>query len=384
MSDGWAPPGPPRDPGRPPGPAPSGSAPYDPPYQPPYPGPPGPPPGQRPAQPPAPPPGYPYGAPYPYGEPYGYRQPPAPPAHGFRAPPGEPRPYSQLLRSPSYRWWRPLVSLVVGAAVSILLLVGIGVAVAAAAAITGRDAADFDLTTGPGGFLAGNLLIAAAIPVSVLAVVAGFLRPPGWLVSVELRLRWGWLARVSAVLVGWAVVGTLVWFVLGGWPGTGGDDVLLLIALCLLTTPLQAAGEEFLVRGWLTQSIGAWFARPVAGAVVAGLLSATVFAFLHGSQNVWLFGDRFAFGLIASYLVWRTGGLEAAIAMHSISNIASIIPAVIEGSLDESLTLTEAPIGTVAIDVVTLLVGALLVLWLARRNGIRRLGPPPRSDVATG
>ena len=42
------------------------------------------------------------------------------------------------------------------------------------------------------------------------------------------------------------------------------------------------------------RSIGAWFARPGVGAVVAGLVSATVFALLHGPQNAWLFGDRFA------------------------------------------------------------------------------------------
>jgi len=184
-----------------------------------------------------------------------------------------------------------------------------------------------------------------------------------------------WLARVSGVLVVWAVVSSLVWFVLSGWPGTGGDHVLLLIVLCLLTTPLQAAGEEFLVRGWITQSVGAWFARPLPGAVVAGLVSATVFALLHGSQNLWLFGDRFVFGLVASYLVWRTGGLEAAVALHTISNISSIVPAALEGSLDDALTLTEAPVATVVLDVVMLLVAAFLVAWLARRDGLTRLGP---------
>jgi membrane protease YdiL (CAAX protease family) len=216
------------------------------------------------------------------------------------------------------------------------------------------------------------------------AVTVGFLRPPTWLLSVVLRIRWRWLAVCSAWLVGWALVATGIWFVLDGPPGTGGEQAVLLIALCLLTTPLQAAGEEFLVRGWLTQSIAAWFARPVVGAVVAGLLSATVFALLHGSQNAWLFGDRFAFGLIASYLVWRTGGLEAAIVLHSISNISAIIPAALEGTLDESLTLTEAPVGTVLIDLVMLLVAGAVVVVLARRRNIERQGPVPVSPAGPG
>ena len=377
MSESGAPPGGPVPGPYPPGPGPYRPAPPPPPgtYPPaPPPGhpagayPPGPPPGAYPPG-PYPPPG---GGGYPYGQEYGqYR----PPPRGFRAPAGEPRPYHQLLRSPTYRWWRPVVSLAVGAAVAFVAVIGAAVVIGAVAAAVGGSASRSSLTEGPGGFLAGNLLIAVGTPVAMAAVAAGFLRPPGWLASVELRPRWGWLGLVSAMLVGWAVVGSLVWFALSGLPGTGGDQALLLIVLCLLTTPLQAAGEEFLVRGWITQSVGAWFARPLPGAVVAGLVSATVFALLHGSQNVWLFGDRFAFGLVASYLVWRTGGLEAAVALHAISNISSIVPAALEGSLDDALTLTEAPVGTVTLDVVMLLIGAFLVVWLARRHGVTRLGP---------
>ena len=333
-----------------------------------------------------PPPGNPYGPypppyPPPYAQPYSgpYRRAPG----GFRAPVGEPRPYHQLLRSPTYRWWRPLASLALGVAAAFFGLIGTAILIGALAAVAGADTSETGLTEGPIGFLAGNLLIAAGTPVAMLAVAVAFLRPPGWLASVELRPRWDWLARVSALVVVWAVVVSLVWFLLSGWPRTGGEDAWLLIVLCLLTTPLQAAGEEFLVRGWLTQSIGAWFARPTPGAVVAGLVSATVFALLHGSQNAWLFGDRFAFGLLASYLVWRTGGLEAAIALHAISNISAIIPAALEGSLDDALTLTEAPIGTVVLDVVMLLVGGFLVTWLARRRGVTRLGPVTREARRT-
>jgi len=312
---------------------------------------------------------------FPYGQAYGQPWSP-PPARGFRAPAGEPRPYPQLLRSPTYRWWRPLVSLGVGVAVTGVIVIGLGIAIAFVDAATGEDVTT-PLSEGPVGFLFTNLIIAAAIPVSMAAVTLGFLRPPTFLLSVVLRMRWRWMAVCSAWLVGWALVATGLWFALDGLPSTGGEQAVLLIALCLLTTPLQAAGEEFLVRGWLTQSIGAWFARPVAGAVVAGLVSATVFALLHGTQNAWLFGDRFAFGVIASYLVWRTGGLEAAIALHAISNISAIIPSALEGTLDESLTLTEAPVGTVLIDVVMLLVAAVIVVVLARRRGVERLGPLP-------
>jgi membrane protease YdiL (CAAX protease family) len=373
MSDGWTPPGQPpaRDPGAPePGPPPAGpsfpppGSPYPPPATPPY---------RAPA-----PYGTPPGAVYPHMRPLEF----APPVRdtGFRAPAGEPRPYPQLLRSPSYRWWRPLVGLFAGLAAGVVLLFGLIVVFQIGVIASGGEFED--LERGPLGFVSGNLLLAAAIPMSIIGVVLGFLRGPGWLASVELRIRWGWLARCSAWMAVWAAGGSMLWFALDGLPSTGGEDAALLIVLCLLTTPLQAAGEEYMMRGWLSQVIGAWFSRAAAGAVVAGLVSATVFALLHGTQNAWLFADRWAFGIIASYLVWRTGGLEAPIALHAISNISSIIPAALEGTLDDSLTITEAPIGTVAIDVVLLLIAMAVLLRIAKRRGVARLGPVRQESPA--
>ena len=51
------------------------------------------------------------------------------------------------------------------------------------------------------------------------------------------------------------------------------------------------------------------------------VVSSVVFALLHGTQNLPLFVDRLAFGLLAAVLVWRTGGLEAGIAAHVINNV---------------------------------------------------------------
>ena len=49
-------------------------------------------------------------------------------------------------------------------------------------------------------------------------------------------------------------------------------------------------------------------------------LTALLFALAHGLQNFPLFFDRFMFGLIAAWLVIRTGGLEAGIALHVLNN----------------------------------------------------------------
>ena len=42
-----------------------------------------------------------------------------------------------------------------------------------------------------------------------------------------------------------------------------------LLVVILLTTPLQSAAEEVGFRGYLSQAVASWFARPVTGALVA-------------------------------------------------------------------------------------------------------------------
>ena len=40
------------------------------------------------------------------------------------------------------------------------------------------------------------------------------------------------------------------------------------LIIVLVMTPFQAAGEEYLFRGWLMQNVGAYFSRPIIGLVV--------------------------------------------------------------------------------------------------------------------
>jgi membrane protease YdiL (CAAX protease family) len=93
---------------------------------------------------------------------------------------------------------------------------------------------------------------------------------------------------------------------------------VLWILLILLTTPLQAAGEEFLFRGYLMQILGALM--PWRWVVV--LISAGVFTLMHGfSQNLAIATTRFGFGVLMGALLLLTGGLEAGIAAHAVNNV---------------------------------------------------------------
>ena len=328
---------------------------------------------------------HPYGAPLPPG--YGPQLLAPPPVDQH----GPARPYTALLRGAQHRWWRPLLSLAVvlgGLLVATVLLTlafGVGIYLDPGVALVDLSTAGGagELLTAWWAFLLQNLYLAVGIPLAGLAVWAGHGWRPGYVSSVVGRLRWGWLGVASLAAAVVTVVSVGLSFLLdGGFAWAPEEQAALLILAVLLTTPLQAAGEEYAFRGWLSQAVGSWFARPVVGALVAGAFSATLFAIAHGTQGPWLFADRFAFGVVASILVWRTGGLEAAVALHALNNMVIFVPTVLTGGLAEAFETTALPWQAFVADVVAMSVAVVVLDRLARRRRLQRtqtaLVPPPR------
>lgn len=237
--------------------------------------------------------------------------------------------------------------------------------------------ADLDELTGPLGLLLGNLMIAALIPASVLAVLVVHGERPGWLNSVTRRLRLRLLLTSGAIALGVQVVAVAVFLGLAGagldldftegdaeWPGA--RTFLALLVIIALTTPLQAAGEEYLFRGYLIQGTGIWIRSPW----IPGVASSLLFAAAHGPQDPWLFSDRLAFGLIAWAVTMRTGGLEAAIALHAVNNLVVLIGAAATDEIDSSLTATDVGATMALFDIGVLAVSGYLLDRNARRLGV--------------
>jgi membrane protease YdiL (CAAX protease family) len=243
----------------------------------------------------------------------------------------------------------------------------------------------------PLGLSAMNLSIAMITPAVLLAVFAVHRERPGWLFSVVGRLRWRILGRLFAIGLVLVVAFFAATFLV---PPVGFGDLdppsagrlAALFAVIALTTPLQAAAEEFGFRGYLTQALCSWFSRPTVGTVIAASVTAVLFALAHGVQDPWLFSDRLVFGLVASWLVWRTGGLEAAIALHTANNIVSLGYSAIAGTLSESLSASSADWEYVVLDVAMMLVFAVTVHRLADRwqLTVRREAPALDAPPAGG
>lgn len=310
----------------------------------------------------------------------------------------EAQPYHRILRTRNYGWWRPLLGLVVTAVTFIAISLAVTAATLVPAFLSGAiDLADAEadpagaLISDPLGLLALNLSLAAFIPAVILGLLAGHQLRPGWLHSVVGRMRWSFLMWCLLIEVGVTAVVLPLSVVFGGdVAGTGEATDPLTFAqwlpfaiVIMLTTPLQAAGEEYGFRGYGLQALGAWVRNPWFAIVVTSLL----FAAAHGAQSPALFLNRFAFGMIAGWLTVRTGGLEAAIGIHVVNNMTVLLIASAAGQLAPSLTPSEAPWSIALLDVGGMALYAVLALRLAQRKGLDRLttpSPPPPAPVPMG
>lgn len=294
-------------------------------------------------------------------------------------------PYHRLAReTPAYAWWKLPVAGVIGVIGYLITSVVFIVAVMTGLYAVGRDgdkitdrwesaSSQVELMH-PGYFAMTMILIASMLPVILLAVLVTGPRPIGYLTSVEGRMRWAWLGHTtllaSMVFGGGlaALIGLSAVFDDGSVdsPSMSGR-VLILLVLTFALTPFQAAAEEYVFRGYILQLVGSW----TRFAWIPIVISVPVFASGH-EYNIWGLIDVGLFGLLAAYLVVRTGGLEAGIAAHTANNVSI--------GIFEALGMIDTSEGGGPLDLVPSVVMNLLFLWLVerslKRRTIARMRPP--------
>jgi CAAX protease family protein len=315
-------------------------------------------------------PGQPYGQVGPYGAVY-----PPPMLVPANALPDVPRPYQQMLRGRQYRWWKPLLCLLLVIPLALFMMGLAIVPLLIAGWITGADLiTTMDITNlGPIAFIYLNLSLIVFIPASGLSIWIVHGIRPRFLSSVAGGIRWRWLLRCVAVILPlWALYAGLA--ALAGPPTSPRPDHwAALLVIVLLMTPLQAAGEEYFFRGWIMQNVGAWFARPMVGLVASLIVSAVAFSTAHLSPDPWMLGTIACLGLAAGIATWRTGGLEAAIAIHAVNNVLTYLVVMIFGGWSQAFVRPQTT-GTPMMLVMAAAVSGIalaLVLWQAKRAGLQ-------------
>ncbi|WP_101848669.1 CPBP family intramembrane glutamic endopeptidase [Zhihengliuella sp. ISTPL4] len=282
---------------------------------------------------------------------------------------------------PGYRWWSPLVAGILGITVTALL---IGAFIAVEMMISSAFGSSTSILeeliptriTDPANPLA---LVNAAVPIILMLPALFFAsrlvqgRGVGYLSSVTGRLRMRWLGVsliIAASIIPFVLLAELGLRQVVGAPthiDLTHPKVWLLSVLVILLIPFQAAAEEYVFRGALMQLVGAWLSRPV----FAILLPVPLFTFGH-QYDLWGMLDVTLFAIAAAWLTWRTGGLEAAIALHIVNNVLVMLLSTIGIDLGDGTLglpgLLISIIGTVGYTI--------LIVRFADRLGVQRQARP--------
>ena len=311
-----------------------------------------------------------------YGPPpQGYGPPPAP-ASSVR-PNAE---FHELTRGPRWSWWRPLAALglwiPMGLAVIVVMVVSLVIPLVAYPEqmdIFEPGGTGETPTMQPLTFLGMNLGLAVLIPATIAVIALAYWVRPGFASSVAGRFRWGWALRCLLVLTPWWVAFLL------GFSALMGESFEVnlhpyfwwMLLIVLVTTPLQAAGEEYLFRGFVMQWFGSWIPWRWISLVVATLTTTALFALAHGSLDPWVLADLGIFAILAVAMTVRTGGLEAAVVMHAVNNVVIMVVSLVFGGFEDGFVSADTTSSAMAVLVSVALMGVayLLIEWQWRRSG---------------
>ncbi|MFJ2173764.1 lysostaphin resistance A-like protein [Streptomyces sp. NPDC087851] len=262
--------------------------------------------------------------------------------------------------------WRSVVAVVAGltafAAVVFGAAIPLGIALDRLLGVTPFDPLHPSFTIGF--WVGGNLLLAMMIPICMLVqrVVHGV--PYGSLSSVAGHFRWRLLLRIAVVVLPvWAVVTVVLQLFRPAGDSVFTRQHIILVAVAVITVPLQSAGEEFLFRGLLFRAIGAPFRRPLVSLGVAGVATSVAFALFHGADNGWTLAYYLVSGVAFGLMTQFSGGLEASSLVHAANNTFLLIPTILAGQLS-SLSAVTGPI-----LLLPMIVMAAMTVIVRRRAG---------------
>lgn len=188
-------------------------------------------------------------------------------------------------------------------------------------------------------------------------------RGTGYLLSVTGRLRWSWFVRTLGLAFALFAAYFAIALAIGWFTGerlafdASHPGIPLMIAITLVCVPLQAAAEELVFRGYLMQLIGTWLRQPA----FAILLPVPLFVFGHG-YDVWGSLDVAVFAVVAGWLSWRTGGLEAAMSMHIANNV--LLFAMAAFSLVDANATESTPTALIGATIVMLSYAVVIDRWV--------------------
>lgn len=245
-------------------------------------------------------------------------------------------PYHRLSHvNPRARWFTPVLEGLLIAGIYFVLLLIVSFALLAFAVmlrvpydyLTDLQRIYANVFKTPLVFIALLITIIPVIPAIFIARLITNFKPLGLIHSIAGRMRWSYLSVFlgfgflifGLYSVGFAALDGSLTTQNSVHPLNSGM-FWLYIVLILLIVPFQCYAEELLFRGYLMQTLGRWLKNP-AWAII---IPAPIFMVLHG-YGLWGLLSVLTMALIAGFLCWYTGGLEAGIGLHIANNVSIFI-----------------------------------------------------------
>ena len=271
-------------------------------------------------------------------------------------------------RFASYRWFKPiLVALLTATFVfmfQVILLIFATIFSGDLNFIStiGEGYDDMNAFTGPGALVEiGGI----AVLLPALALAALIVRDRPYSSYSSSRGGWNWSTFFKCLAVAIVVMAAFTVLQIALFPddGTAAGEIRFttvgLIA-CVVLVPIQCVAEEYVFRGLIMQTVGAWTKLPA----IAIAVSALVFALGH-PYNVTGMVTIFLNGVIWGTLVWHTKGLEATSALHIVNNLIAFGFA----GFGLSEMTSEVDMISLFMDVATCLVFAAIIVFANRKYG---------------
>ena len=245
-------------------------------------------------------------------------------------------PYHRLSHvNPRARWFTPVLEGLLIAGIYFVLLLMVSFALLASAVmlrvpydhLTDLQRVYANVFKTPLVFIAFLSTVIPVIPAIFIARLITNFKPLGLIHSIAGRMRWSYLSVFlgfgflifGLYSVGFAALDGSLTTQNSVHPLNSGM-FWLYIVLILLIVPFQCYAEELLFRGYLMQTVGRWLKNP-AWAII---IPAPIFMVLHG-YGLWGLLSVLTMALIAGFLCWYTGGLEAGIGLHIANNVSIFI-----------------------------------------------------------
>ena len=221
-----------------------------------------------------------------------------------------------------YKWYKPLIVIVL---VAILYLIFEIILVVIFNTVYGQNITNAianggyeTLNTSDASIYLSYLSIVLFIP--AIYIASKIVRDRPFSSYASSRGGWNWKIYFKCLLIPLVIYAVFSAISLLAGNESGGSSQVSVVAmvLSLILIPLQCIGEEYLFRGVLMQSFGSWFKIPILAIIV----QAIIFASVHGYNLIGVISIAIS-GVIWGLLAWRTNGIEAGAAIHSINNLMS-------------------------------------------------------------